>query len=44
MDFDPKAPLSDLSIGQMQSIEIAKAVSHEAKVIIFDELVIRALL
>ncbi len=37
MDFDPKAPLSDLSIGQMQSIEIAKAVSHEAKVIIFDE-------
>lgn len=37
MNFDPKAPLSDLSIGQMQSIEIAKAVSHEAKVIIFDE-------
>ena len=37
MDFDPKAPLSSLSIGQMQSIEIAKAVSHEAKVIIFDE-------
>ena len=37
MDFDPKAPLSDLSIGQMQSIEIAKAVSHEAKVIIRDK-------
>ena len=37
MDFDPKLPLSELSIGQMQSIEIAKAVSHEAKVIIFDE-------
>ena len=37
MDFDPKAMLSELSIGQMQSIEIAKAVSHEAKVIIFDE-------
>ncbi|MCR4891463.1 MAG: sugar ABC transporter ATP-binding protein [Lachnospiraceae bacterium] len=37
MDFDPKLPLSALSIGQMQSIEIAKAVSHEAKVIIFDE-------
>ena len=37
MDFNPKALLSELSIGQMQSIEIAKAVSHEAKVIIFDE-------
>lgn len=37
MDFNPKSMLSELSIGQMQSIEIAKAVSHEAKVIIFDE-------
>lgn len=37
MDFDPKTPLANLSIGQMQTIEIAKAVSHEAKVIIFDE-------
>jgi methyl-galactoside transport system ATP-binding protein len=37
MDFDPKTPLSDLSIGQMQTIEIAKAVSRDAKVIIFDE-------
>ena len=37
MDFNPKTPLSDLSIGQMQTIEIAKAVSHDAKVIIFDE-------
>ncbi|MDO4978108.1 MAG: sugar ABC transporter ATP-binding protein [Eubacteriales bacterium] len=37
MDFNPKTPLSELSIGQMQSIEIAKAVSHDAKVIIFDE-------
>ena len=37
MDFNPKTILSDLSIGQMQIIEIAKAVSHEAKVIIFDE-------
>ncbi|MFR8428257.1 MAG: ATP-binding cassette domain-containing protein [Roseburia inulinivorans] len=26
-----------LSIGQMQSVEIAKAVSHQAKVVIFDE-------
>ena len=37
MDFDPKAMLGDLSIGQMQSVEIAKAVSHQAKVVIFDE-------
>ncbi len=37
MDFDPKAQLGSLSIGQMQSVEIAKAVSHEAKIVIFDE-------
>ena len=37
MDFDPKAQLDTRSIGQMQSVEIAKAVSHDAKVIIFDE-------
>ena len=37
IDFDPKAQLGSLSIGQMQSVEIAKAVSQQAKVIIFDE-------
>lgn len=37
MDFDPKAQLDTLSIGQMQTIEIAKAVSQQAKVVIFDE-------
>ena len=37
MDFDPKAQLGSLPIGQMQSVEIAKAVSHQAKVVIFDE-------
>ena len=37
MDFDPKAQLGSLSIGQMQSVEIAKAVSQQAKVVIFDE-------
>ena len=37
MDFDPKAQPGSLSIGQMQSVEIAKAVSHQAKVVIFDE-------
>lgn len=35
--FDPKAQLGSLSIGQMQSVEIAKAVSQQAKVVIFDE-------
>ncbi len=37
MDFDPKAQLGTLSVGQMQSVEIAKAVSQQAKVVIFDE-------
>ena len=37
MDFDPKAQHGTLSIGQMQSVEIAKAVSQQAKVVIFDE-------
>lgn len=37
MDFDPKAQLGMLSVGQMQSVEIAKAVSQQAKVVIFDE-------
>lgn len=37
MDFDPKAQLGSLSMGQMQSVEIAKAVSQQAKVVIFDE-------
>ena len=37
MDFDPKAQLGSLSIGQMQSVEIAKAGSQQAKVVIFDE-------
>ena len=37
MDFDPKAQLGSLSIGQMQSVEIAKAVSQQAKVVIFAE-------
>ena len=32
-----EAQLGTLSIGQMQSVEIAKAVSQQAKVVIFDE-------
>ena len=35
LDYDPKALLGSLSIGQM--VEIAKAVSHDATIIIFDE-------
>ena len=37
LDYDPKALLGSLSIGQMQMVEIAKAVSHDATIIIFDE-------
>ena len=37
MDFDPKAKLGTLSIGQMQSVEIAKAVSQSAQIVILDE-------
>ncbi len=37
MPFDPKSKLGELSISQMQSVEIAKAVSQEAKLIILDE-------
>ena len=37
MDFNPKALLGTLSISQMQSVEIAKAVSQGANIIILDE-------
>lgn len=37
MNFNPKAKLGTLSIGQMQSVEIAKAVSQNAKIVILDE-------
>ncbi len=37
MDFDPKAQLGTLSVSQMQSVEIAKAVSANFKVLILDE-------
>ena len=37
MDFNPKAKLGTLSIGQMQSVEIAKAVSQSANLVILDE-------
>lgn len=37
MEYDPKAKLGTLSISQMQSVEIAKAVSMKARVVIMDE-------
>ena len=37
MDLDPKAVVRTLTVSKMQSIEIAKAVSHNAEVIIMDE-------
>lgn len=37
MEYDPKAKLGTLSISQMQSVEIAKAVSMNAKIVILDE-------
>lgn len=37
IDLDPKETMSRLTIGKQQMCEIAKAISHKAKIIIFDE-------
>lgn len=37
MDFDPKTKVGELSVSQMQSVEIAKAVSANCRVLILDE-------
>ncbi len=37
IDIDPTETMADLTVGKQQMCEIAKAISHEAKVIIFDE-------
>lgn len=37
IDIDPSETMSNLTVGKQQMCEIAKAISHEAKVIIFDE-------
>ena len=37
MSFDPSAKLSTLSVSQMQLVEIAKAVSANARIVIMDE-------
>lgn len=37
IDIDPTEIMGNLTVGKQQMCEIAKAISHEAKVIIFDE-------
>jgi len=37
ISIDPKAIIGHLSVSQRQMVEIAKAVSHNSKVIVFDE-------
>ncbi len=37
IDINPRDKMSDLTVGKQQMCEIAKAISHQAKVIIFDE-------
>ena len=37
IEIDPREKMSNLTVGKQQMCEIAKAISHEAKVIIFDE-------
>lgn len=37
IDIDPRTPIADLSVGQAQMVEIAKALSLDAEIIIMDE-------
>jgi ribose transport system ATP-binding protein len=37
LGLDPATPVSRLTAGQMQMVEIAKALSHEARILIMDE-------
>ena len=37
VDIDTKAAVSSLSVAQQQMVEIAKAVSYDSKIIVFDE-------
>ncbi len=37
IDIDPRARVGTLSVSQMQMIEIAKAFSYDAKIVIMDE-------
>jgi inositol transport system ATP-binding protein len=37
LDFDPTIPVSDLSVGEQQMVEIARAMSMDSRLIIMDE-------
>ncbi|MFU0832347.1 MAG: ABC transporter, ATP-binding protein [Oscillospiraceae bacterium] len=37
IDIDPRETMNRLTVGKQQMCEIAKAISHQAKVIVFDE-------
>jgi ribose transport system ATP-binding protein len=37
LDLDPRAPVSSLSVARMQMVEIAKALSHQSRVLLLDE-------
>ncbi|GAA4502208.1 galactose/methyl galactoside ABC transporter ATP-binding protein MglA [Pseudaeromonas paramecii] len=37
IDIDPRAKVASLSVSQMQMVEIAKAFSYDAKIVIMDE-------
>lgn len=37
IDIDPKASMGSLTVGKQQMCEIAKAISHDARLIVFDE-------
>lgn len=37
IDIDPRDKIGDLTVGKQQMVEIAKAISLDAKVIVFDE-------
>src|SRR5262249_48500388 len=37
LNIDPRAPVQNLGIGQQQLIEIAKALSQEARILVLDE-------
>lgn len=37
LNIDPHTPIRNLGIGQQQLVEIAKALSHEARILVLDE-------
>ncbi|MDQ7249820.1 sugar ABC transporter ATP-binding protein [Dongia sedimenti] len=37
LSFDPMTPVSDLSVGEQQMVEIARALSRDSRIIVMDE-------